>query len=75
MKTASVAEAKSHLSSLLAEVATGDEVLITCRGKPVARLIAEAPAQGFGWADLHQWVSAPSTPGLTVAQMREQNLL
>ena len=75
MKTASVAEAKSHLSSLLAEVATGDEVLITRRGKPVARLIAEAPGEGFGWSDLHQWVSASPVPAMTVAQMREQNLL
>ncbi len=32
-------EAKTHLSSLLARVARGEEVLITRRGKPVARLI------------------------------------
>lgn len=71
MKTASVAEAKSHLSSLIAEVATGDEILITRRGKPVARLIAEAPAQGFDWSDLREWVSATPAPAMTVAQMRE----
>lgn len=75
MKTASVAEAKSHLSSLIAEVATGDEILITRRGKPVARLIAEAPAQGFSWSDLRQWVRATPAPAMTVAQMRAQNLL
>lgn len=32
-------EAKTHLSSLLAKVARGDEVLITKRGKPMARLV------------------------------------
>ena len=32
-------EAKTHLSSLLARVARGEEVLITKRGKPVARLV------------------------------------
>lgn len=32
-------EAKTHLSSLLAKVARGEEVLITKRGKPMARLV------------------------------------
>jgi len=32
-------EAKTHLSSLLARVARGEEVLITKRGKPMARLV------------------------------------
>ncbi|MXX35594.1 MAG: type II toxin-antitoxin system Phd/YefM family antitoxin [Gemmatimonadetes bacterium] len=32
-------EAKTHLSALLARVARGEEVLITRRGKPVARLV------------------------------------
>ncbi len=32
-------EAKTHLSRLLARVARGEEVLITKRGKPMARLV------------------------------------
>ena len=32
-------EAKTHLSSLLARVSRGEEVLITKRGKPMARLV------------------------------------
>ena len=75
MKTATVAHAKSHLSALIAEVGAGDEVVITRRGKPVARLVAEMPLEGFGWADLARWVSAPPVTGMTVAQMREQDLL
>ncbi len=35
-------DAKTHLSSLLNKVAQGEEVLITRRGTPVARLV---PAQ------------------------------
>lgn len=40
MKTASVSEAKAHLSRLLALVQAGESVLILSRGKPVARLEA-----------------------------------
>lgn len=75
MKTATVANAKSHLSALLAEVEAGQGIVITRRGKPVARLVPERQAEGFDWPDLRQWVSAPPAPGLTVAEMREQDLL
>jgi prevent-host-death family protein len=34
----SVAEAKAHLSELIEQVTKGEEVTITKRGKPVARL-------------------------------------
>ena len=40
MKTVSVAAAKAQLSDLLEQVAAGEEVLITRRGKAVARLVA-----------------------------------
>ena len=43
MQTVSVAEAKSHLSALLDAVQAGEEIIITRRGKPVARLQAERP--------------------------------
>ena len=38
MKRASVSEAKNGLSGLLSEVRRGEAVLITHRGKPVARI-------------------------------------
>lgn len=44
MNTASVYEAKTHLSRLLAAVEAGEEVVITRNGRPVARLIREGPA-------------------------------
>jgi prevent-host-death family protein len=38
MKRVSAREANQHFSKLLAEVTDGQEVVITRRGKPVARL-------------------------------------
>lgn len=64
MKTVTVAQAKSHLSALIAELGVGDEVVITRRGKPVARLVPEMPREGFGWAELARWVSAPAAAGI-----------
>ncbi len=40
MRSVSVAEAKAHLSEILAEVEHGQDVVITRRGKPVARVSA-----------------------------------
>lgn len=40
MKTVAVYEAKTHLSELLAAVELGEEVTITRRGNPIARLVA-----------------------------------
>ena len=42
MKTAAVSELKAHLSEYLNEVKVGGEVLVTDRGKPVARLVPVA---------------------------------
>jgi len=42
MITVGAFEAKTHLSSLLDRVAEGEEVVITKRGKPVARLVSAA---------------------------------
>ena len=39
MKTAAISGLKAHLSEYLDEVKAGAEILITNRGKPVARLV------------------------------------
>lgn len=44
MKEVGAFEAKTHLSSLLDEVSHGEEVLITKRGNPVARLVPAVQA-------------------------------
>ena len=40
MQTLGVFQAKNHRTALLDDVEDGDEVLITRRGKPVARLVS-----------------------------------
>jgi len=40
MEAISLADAKAHLSELVDRVAAGDSIVITRRGKPVARLTA-----------------------------------
>ena len=45
MHTIGVFEAKNRLTALLDEVEAGGEVLITRRGKPIAKLVA--PETGF----------------------------
>ena len=77
VKVASIAEAKSHLSALIAEVESGQELLITRRGKPVARVIREPLAvSDVGWGELRALIeSHPAQTGPTVVEMREQNLL
>jgi len=45
-QTVSVAEAKARLSELVAATEAGDDVVITKRGRPVARLVAiQAPRE------------------------------
>lgn len=39
MKTTAISELKAHLSEYLNQVKSGDEVLVTDRGKPVARIV------------------------------------
>jgi prevent-host-death family protein len=77
MKVASVAYAKSHLSALIDDVESGAEVVITRRGRPVARLVAEPTAhEALSWEALHAWVdAAPAVAAETVADLRERDLL
>jgi prevent-host-death family protein len=55
VETVSVHEAKTHLSRLLAQVAEGRDIVITNRGRPVARLTAvgEPPRRKLGWLPGH----------------------
>ena len=41
MKTVSARDANQHFSRLLADVEAGEEVVITRRGRPVARLVRD----------------------------------
>jgi len=45
MKRASISELKASLSAYLSVVKKGDEVLVTDRGRPVARLVPAADSE------------------------------
>jgi prevent-host-death family protein len=45
VKEVSVHEAKTHLSRLLRQVESGEEIVIARGGKPVARLVPATPAR------------------------------
>ena len=47
MKTAAVSEIKARLSEYLNQVKAGMEILITDRGKPVARLVPLSRSKGL----------------------------
>lgn len=43
MKTASVRDLRNHCSQLLSDLEAGEEIVITRRGKSIARLVPESP--------------------------------
>lgn len=45
-KSVGIHEAKTHLSRLIADAKAGQEIIITSRGVPVARLVAPEPPGG-----------------------------
>lgn len=77
MKTRTVAQAKAHLSALLSRVAEGEEVVVTRRGRPVARIVPpETTPARFDLAALRAYLAArPARAGLSVAQLRETDRL
>jgi len=52
MRTAGVREARKNLSALLDEVRKGREVVITKRGRPVAKLVPPDRPRGKGVPNL-----------------------
>ncbi|WP_022975606.1 type II toxin-antitoxin system Phd/YefM family antitoxin [Nevskia ramosa] len=72
----SVAEAKSHLSEILDRVEAGEEVVITRRGKAVARLTAEGTKKRKplpSLAEFRAQMPMARTPaGEVIRQMRDE---
>ena len=60
MKTAAVSKLKAYLSDYLSQVKAGTEVLITDRGKPVARLVP---------------ISRKKAAGESLTEMEKQGLI
>jgi prevent-host-death family protein len=65
MKEVAIYEAKTRLSELLVEVEQGEQVTITRRGQPIARLVSAVAAKR-GAPSQRQQV------GATIASLREQ---
>ena len=52
MQQRGIREARQNLSALIEEVRRGHEIVITDRGRPVARLVPPLPATGRPFPDL-----------------------
>ena len=69
-----IAEAKAHLSDLIARAEAGETILITRRGRPVVELRAiQQPRQPIDVAALRAFITTlPETQSGTVEAMRDE---
>jgi len=51
MKTATVGEIQKNFAQVLKEIKAGEEIIITKRGQPVAKIIALGPRKMINWPD------------------------
>lgn len=74
MAHVNIAEAKAHLSDLIARAEAGETILISRRGRPVVELRAIAkPRQPIDVEALRTFITTlPETPAGTVEAMREE---
>ena len=59
-----VRELKSHLSEYLARAADGEDIVVTDRDRPVARLVAYSGASAIERGIEEGWIEAPRHTGL-----------
>lgn len=58
MRSMTLADAKAKLSAVVDRVEAGEEIVITRRGKAVARIVAEHAAPAYDASVLHQDIRA-----------------
>lgn len=51
MKTATVGEVQKNFSGVLKDIRAGEEVIVTRRGEPVAKITAIGPKRDIDWPD------------------------
>jgi prevent-host-death family protein len=78
MRSVNLAEAKAHLSELVARAESGESICITRRGKPVARLsVIETPHRPIDLAALRAMTDAmprqAEPVGDFIRQMRDES--
>ncbi len=54
MKTASVGEIQKNFGKILREIKAGEEIMITKRGLPIARLTTLGPKEKIDWPDFFE---------------------
>lgn len=72
MRTAGVREARQNLTSLLDDVRKGREVVITDRGRPVARLVPSRSRQPFPDLKKVRLKGRATTPRLSQAVLEHR---
>ena len=53
MKTATVGEIQKNFSRILKEIKAGEEIAVTRRGKPVAKITSLGPKKEIEWPDFY----------------------
>jgi prevent-host-death family protein len=53
MKTATVGEIQKNFARVLNGIKNGEEITITKRGKPVAKIVSLGPKSEIEWPDFH----------------------
>jgi prevent-host-death family protein len=53
MKTATVGEIQKNFSKILKQIKSGEEIAVTRRGKPVAKITAIGPKEEIEWPDFY----------------------
>jgi len=51
MKTSTVGEIQKNFARVLKEIRVGEEIIVTKRGKPVAKITAMGPHRNIDWPD------------------------
>lgn len=54
MKTATVGEIQKNFARILKEIGAGEEIIVTRRGRPVARIISIGLQGGIEWPDFFE---------------------
>ena len=53
MKTVTVGEIQKNFSRILKEIEAGEELVVTRRGKPVAKITGLGPYEDIDWPDFY----------------------
>lgn len=54
MKTATVGEIQKNFARILKSINAGEEITITKRGKPVAKIVTLGPKSNIEWPDFYE---------------------